>query len=94
MDNFKVTFIVDGDTVDVSPNWTWSNESGSRVRPTGYNAPEVNTIAGQQAIQKLKNLILGKTIQLGEVAKVDRGRLVCKVYFNGRDLADYFPEYQ
>jgi len=94
MADFKVTHVVDGDTFDVSPNWRWNNETGSRVRPTGYDAPESGTIEGQRAKEKLKRLILGKTVQLGEVAKIDRGRLVCKVFYNGKNLADYFPEYQ
>jgi endonuclease YncB( thermonuclease family) len=94
MATFKVTSIVDGDTFDVSPGWSWRGESGSRVRPTGYDAPEIYASGGDTAKAKLERLVLGKQVELGTAYKVDRGRLVCDVYLNGKNLADYFPEYQ
>jgi len=94
MVEFRVTAIVDGDTFDVSPDWRWNGQTGSRVRPTGYDAPEIYASGGQLAKAKLERLILGRQVELREAHKVDRGRLVCDVFFNGRNLADYFPEYQ
>jgi len=90
MHAFTVTNVVDGDTFDISPNWSWSGESGNRVRPTHYDAPEMRTIAGVAAKARLTQLILGKMVELGNAYKIDRGRLVCDVYFQGRNLADYF----
>lgn len=90
MHSFQVTHIIDGDTFDVSPGWTWSGQSGTRVRPTGYDAAEIDSRGGQSAKTKLANLILGRVVGLGNAYKVDRGRLVCDVYFNGHNLADYF----
>ena len=94
MRTFTVTSIIDGDTFDVTPQWQWNGQTGSRVRPTGYDAPEMGTYGGQAAKEKLSNLILGGQVELGNAYKVDRGRLVCDVYFRGNNLADYFPEYQ
>lgn len=94
MPNFKVTHIVDGDTFDVTPGWKWNNQTGDRVRPTGYDAPELDKPGGAVAKQKLERLILHKEVELRQVATIDRGRLVCDVYFNGKNLADYFPEYK
>ncbi|MBI5606609.1 MAG: thermonuclease family protein [Deltaproteobacteria bacterium] len=94
MATFKVSSIIDGDTFEVSPKWTWKEQTGSRVRPTGFDAPELNGLAGQAAKGKLSGLILGKQVELGSAYKVDRGRVVCDVYLNGRNLADYFPGYQ
>lgn len=65
MTSFTVTAIVDGDTFDVSPGWRWNNEEGTRVRPTGYDATELNVLGGQAAKDKLANLILGKQVELG-----------------------------
>jgi len=42
----------------------------------------------------LSRLILGEEVDLRAAHKVDRGRLVCDVYYKGQYLADYFPEYQ
>lgn len=94
MSEFRVIGIIDGDTFEVSPGWQWKGQSGTRVRPTGYDAPELYTSEGIRAKGKLSSLILNKTVNLGNAYKVDRGRLVCDVYFNGRNLADYFHQYQ
>ena len=91
---FTVTAIIDGDTFEVSPQWKWNGETGTRVRPTGYDAPELHAYGGQAAKDKLSNLILGKTVELGNAYRIDRGRLVCDVYYQGRNLADYFSAYQ
>ena len=94
MATFKVIFIIDRGTFEVLPQWRWNTRIGTRVRPTGYNAPELHTYGGQAAKRKLVRLILGEDVELGTAYKVDRGRLVCDVYFRGKNLADYFPEYQ
>ncbi len=47
---YKVTNVIDGDTFEVLPPWKWRDQSGIRVRPTGYNTPE----EGQQGYQKAK----------------------------------------
>jgi endonuclease YncB( thermonuclease family) len=91
---FTVTSIIDGDTFEVSPQWKWNGETGKRVRPTGYNAPELHAFGGQAAKDKLSRLIYGEQVELRTAHKVDRGRLVCDVYYKGRYLAEYFPEYQ
>jgi endonuclease YncB( thermonuclease family) len=90
MHTFQVTRIIDGDTFEVNPNWNWNGESGNRVRPTGYDAAETGTYGAAAATSRLSNLILGRSVQLGNAYRVDRGRLVCDVFFNGRNLADYF----
>ncbi len=93
MAEFRVVNIVDGDTFDVSPQWRWNGSSGERVRPTGYDAPELPSLMGQTAKDKLTRLISGEMVELRAAYRIDRGRLVCDVYFKGNNLADYFPEY-
>ncbi|MFC1452957.1 thermonuclease family protein [Verrucomicrobiota bacterium] len=90
MVKFNVIRIVDGDTFDVSPDWRWNGNSGSRVRPAGYDAAERGTRGGAAATRELARLILGKTVELGTAYSVDRGRLVCEVFFNGHNLKEYF----
>lgn len=94
MAEFRVSAVIDGDTFEVANGWTWNGQKGSRVRPAGYDAPEINTTAGQQAKQKLERLILGEQVNLAKAHRIDRGRLVCDVYYNGKNLADYFTGYQ
>ena len=89
-----VTEVIDGDTFVISPGWKWNDESGDRVRPAGYDAPERNTLAGAAAKKNLEDLILRKEVEIREAHRIDRGRLVCEVYFNGKNLADYFSKYK
>jgi endonuclease YncB( thermonuclease family) len=91
---FRVTDVVDGDTFDVTPQWRWNGQGGVRVRPTGYDAPELHEYGGQAAKEKLSRLILGEHVELGTAYRIDRGRLVCDVYYRGKYLADYFPDYR
>jgi hypothetical protein len=93
MEKFEITSVVGGDTFVVSPLWKWNGQTGSRVRPTGYEVPELFTKGGISAKRKLNSLLLGEQVEIGDVQRVDCGRLVCDVYFRGRYLADYFPEY-
>lgn len=94
MAQFQAIGVIDGDTFDVSPQWKWNGQTGSRVRPTGYDAPELQAYGGQAAKERLTRLILGKNVDLGAAYRIDRGRLVCDVYLGGNNLADYFPQYQ
>lgn len=93
MATFTVSQIIDGDTFAVTPRWKWNGEVGDRVRPTGYNSPELGTPGGATAKQRLAQLILNQQVELGNVATIDRGRLVCDVTFRGKPLQDYFCKY-
>jgi len=86
--------VIDGDTFTVKGGWKWNGQTGEAVRPTGYDTPEKGQSGYDTVTQKLSNLILGKRVQLDKVVNLDHGRLVCDVYFNEKNLADYFPEYQ
>ena len=92
--SFKVTKVIDGDTIEVSPNWKWNDQEGNVVRANGYNTPEQGQPGYQAAKDKLTNLILGKEVELKNASRITYGRLLCDVYYNGKNLADYFPEYQ
>lgn len=94
MPGFTVTSIIDGDTFEVSPQWKWNGQTGTRVRPAGYDAPELHANGGQAAKEKLSRLIYGQQVELRTAYKVDRGRLVCEVFFGNQNLAHYFPDYQ
>jgi len=85
-----VNMIVDGDTFDIAGGWSWSGQTGTRIRPTGYDAPEVGTPGAAFATHRLRGLILGKTITLRNPVRVDRGRLVADVFLNGTNIASYF----
>jgi len=94
MPTFTVTSIIDGDTFEVTPQWKWNGTTGTRVRPTGYNAPEMNSYGGQNAKDKLTRLIYGQHVELRSAYKIDRDRLICDVFFRSVNIADYFPAYQ
>lgn len=92
--SFRVTTIIDGDTFKVSPNWEWNNTTGDTVRANGYDTPEMGQPGYREATEKLKRLILNKEVELKNAIKITYGRLLCDVYISGKNLADFFPEYQ
>ena len=91
---YKVTNVIDDNTFEVLPPWTWGDKSGIRVRPSGYNTPEGGKQGYQKANEKLRNLLLGKDVELKNFVDVDYDRLVCDVFFDGQNLLDIFPEYK
>ena len=91
---FIVTKTTDGDTFDVNPAWRWNDQEGNIVRVIGYDAPEQDEPGYHTAKQKLSQLIFGKEVELKNAVKITYGRLLCSVYYNGKNLANYFPEYQ
>jgi len=91
---YTVISVIDGDTFTVSPNWYWNGNTGDTVRPNGYDAPEKGEPGYEEAKRKLENLIKGKQVTLGEGIKLTYGRLLCDVFYNGKNLKDYFLEYQ
>ena len=93
METFTVTAVIDGNTFEISPPWEWKDETGERVRATGYDAPKSGK-QGMAAEQRLAILIQNKKVELGTPLRVEHGRLVCEAYFQGMNLADYFSEYK
>jgi endonuclease YncB( thermonuclease family) len=87
---FTVSAIIDGDTFEVSGGWKWNGETGTRVRPTGYDAAELHAHGGRSAKDKLHRLISGKQVELRQAHAIDRGRLVCDVFLGESNLADLF----
>jgi endonuclease YncB( thermonuclease family) len=86
MAEFKVINVVDGDTFDVSPNWVWNGQEGTRIRIANFDAPELGQPGGKEAKEKLENLILHKIVDLRKCVAIDRGRLICDVYLNGVNI--------
>lgn len=95
MSNFIVNEVIDGDTFKVSGGWKWADRTGDTVRPTGYDTPEKGEIGYEEAKKKLSDLILDKIVDIRSCKTVDKyGRLVADVYYNEKNLADYFQEYK
>lgn len=93
METFKVEAVIDGNTFEVSPPWEFDGETGKLVQATGYAAPK----SGKGAIaaeQKLSILMQNKNVELKSPQSIESGRLLCEVYFQGINLADYFSAYK
>ena len=52
-----------------------------RVRPMGFNDAELGSRDGQSAKEQLACLVLNQRGNLRETYRVDRGRLICDVFF-------------
>ena len=95
MAEFTVSEVIDGDTFKVKNGWEWDNKKGDIIRPTGYNTPEEGEWGYEEAKRRLTNLILHKIVDIRNPKSIDDyERLITDVYYNGKNLADYFPEYK
>ena len=95
MAEFTVSEVIDGDTFKVKNGWKWGDKTGESVRPTGYDTPEEGEPGYEEAKKKLSNLILNEKVDIKDAKTIDKyGRLVADVYFNSKNLADYFSEYK
>jgi len=95
MAEFTVSEVIDGDSFKVEGGWKWNQRSGDTVRAAGYNTPEKGEPGYEEAKEKLKKLILHNKVEIKNPQTIDDwGRLVADVYYEGKNLADYFPEYK
>jgi endonuclease YncB( thermonuclease family) len=91
---FTVTSIIDGDTIEVSPKWNFEGRSGKIVKISGYTTPHEQDQG--RVTNRLRKLIYNQQIELRNARKFtqDSDALLCNVYLNGIDIAQYFPEYR
>lgn len=80
---FTVEDVIDGDTIEVWPNWNWGEKSGDRVRLANVNAPEIHERGGMEAKVKLMSLVSGRKVELRNAVSLSFDRLVCDVYVHG-----------
>jgi len=86
MSEHTVVSVVDGDSFEVSPDWSREGVTGSLVRPIGLLAPELGTEEGDLAKERLTNLILNQKVELKETIDFRKGRLICNVLYRGERL--------
>ena len=95
---FRVNNILTGNKVQVT-GWSWNDYSGTDVIIAGYNPNiiadgSISIISQELAKNRLTSLVLGKEIELGKVISVNSdGSITCVAFYNGIDIAKYFPEY-
>lgn len=95
---FQVTEILSGNKVRVAKGWSWGEHKGTDVVIAGYDPTKgsdgvIKNLNEQLATIRLTSLINGKDIELGQVISVNGECITCIVYYNGVDIAKYFPEY-
>jgi endonuclease YncB( thermonuclease family) len=92
--SFTVVRVISGDTFEVSPNWSWNDQTGRTVKINGYDAPKKGEPGFEAAKYKLEKMLLNGQVELTELVKLPSGRLLADVKYNGLNLADYFYEYK
>jgi micrococcal nuclease len=93
--DYQVREVIDGDTFRIEGKWERRGRKGDIIRPYGYDTPEKGEPGYEETKQRLTDLILGKTVSVVYVRSMDHfGRLVARVEFEGKSLAEYFPGYK
>src|SRR6266436_2308723 len=78
----RVVAIADGDTITILD----SANTQYRVRLAGIDAPETRQAFGEQSRLSLSEMIFGKDVSLS-YQKIDQyGRIVGKIFLNGKDI--------
>ena len=80
MDRFYVDAVIDGDTINVTPDWTYKGQRGSRVRLRNVDARELHQSGGPAARRRLSAKVLRKRVTLRNIQGINWKRLVCDVY--------------
>lgn len=78
-----VTKVLDGDTIDV----VWNDQTTSRIRMAGIDAPEHNQVFGEECKDALSKTVLNKQVDIKAYAgQVTYGRQVATVFIKGQDV--------
>ena len=90
---FKVTGIIDADTIRVSPNWVFQEKKGDIIKIVGYRTPSESSQIF--ATTRLKSLIYDKDVELknAQFFNPDSQALYCRVFLNGVDISKYFSDF-
>jgi len=73
----KVVAVTDGDTLLL--------ETGEEIRLAGIDAPEWYETGGPEATQFLRDLVLGKVVEIKRIETGYYGRVIAEISINGRD---------
>jgi hypothetical protein len=92
---FVISEVLDANTFKVSPIWMWEYHKGDMVKAHGYISPQTGKPDYQKALIKSKNLLQDKEVELTNPRRLTaQDQLLCDVYVEGKNLADFFPEYR
>ena len=91
---FEVTKIIDINTFEVTPFWEWHGENGVLVHVVSYKAPAPGKLGHEKFKNRLMELLFGKRVTLKDAIAIEDDALVCEVYIDGINLAEYLHEYQ
>jgi len=102
MADFKVIDIINGDILKLSPGWTWKLSddktiNGETIKISGIHLPIRESYEYSFTVEKLKKLLLNKTITIKNpiaLSETDGVLIAGRIVLNDVDVADYFPEYK
>jgi hypothetical protein len=75
----KVVAVTDGDTLLL--------QTGEEIRLAGIDAPEWYETGGPEATQFLRDLVLGKTVEINRIETGYYGRIIAEISIDGRDAS-------
>jgi hypothetical protein len=93
MSPFTVNSIKEADRFRVVYGWKCGDKKGVFIKPAGYRMPGKGMPGHESAMKKLYSLILGKEVQVGEVVAITNDTMTAKIFYRGRELKYYFPEF-
>jgi len=93
MSSFTVSSIRDTENFRVVYGWKCGDKKGIFIKPAGYSVPRPGMPGYNHAMKRLYALILGKQVEVGEVIAITTDTMTARIYYKGKELKHYFPEY-
>ncbi len=96
MAKFSIKEILNGNEIIVTPSWFWEGNTGDRVFISGFHAPKQEGNSSF-AKSKLETLLSDTSFELKDPKfweAYGKDILVCRIFKNGVDISNYFPEFK
>ena len=97
MNTWSILNIINGNTIQVKPAWTWNNVTGDKVRINGYTIYSQSLpaqAADDIAKGRLNTLLAGKSFILSNPTHIENDTIYCDIYLNGINIVNYFPDFK
>lgn len=95
---FLVKKVINAEEIEIEPNWAFQGHTGKSVIVFGYQTPQQGMYGYEFAAKKLKALLEGKHVELFSPTFFPKyfgtTKLVCRVYLDGTDISNFFPEFK
>jgi hypothetical protein len=83
-----VTYVIDGESFRVNPEWRMFGERGEIVQIRGHEAPGIDHPGGLAFKERLEELVLHRSVELVNMVRIAPDVIEADVYISGQSIAE------